>query len=106
MAFEPFQKFIKRAAVKHGIAKEAAAAKVCHDFRTLIPELFESLFYPEKYIKPAHYKNGSLTINVENPAWGQEVIMRKEKIIREMNRKAGEEIIKNLKTQLKNEEAA
>lgn len=99
--FEPFQKFIKKAAQNYGVSKEVQAAAICQHFRTLIPEIFQTLETPEKYIAPAYYKNSTLVIAVENPAWSQEIIIRKEKIIDEMNKKAGQEVIKNLRTQLK-----
>lgn len=98
--FEPFQNFIKKAANKYGVATEIQAAKVCQDFRSLIPEIFSKIETPEKYIFPAFFKNHTLVINVENSAFAQEVIMRKPKIIEEMNKKAGKQIIKNLRTQL------
>lgn len=98
--FHPFQNFITKAANSYGIKTEVQAAKVCHDFRTLIPEIFASKTDPEQNIEPAYFKKNILVIKVKTPAWGQEVIMRKEKIIEEMNKKAGEQIIKNLRTQL------
>ena len=99
--FEPFQQFVKKAANRYGISTEMNAAKVCHDFREIIPELFKNIESPVEYISPSSFKDQTLTINVDNSAWGQEVIMRKEKIIDQMNKKAGKEIIKNLRTQLK-----
>ncbi len=102
--FEPFQKFVPRAASRYGIAKEITACEVCHSFQKLIPSLFPKISDPLSHISPAHYKNSTLTINVESAAFGQEVIMRKDRIIEEMNAKAGKKIIENLKTQLKKQE--
>lgn len=99
--FEPFQKFIKRAAKTYGISNELKAAQTCQDFRALIPEFFKSTPNAEDYIRPAYFKNKTLVVNTSTPAWAQEVIMRKSKIIEEMNRKAGREIINNLRTQLR-----
>lgn len=89
-----------RAANRYGITREITAAKICQDFRNILPLLFQ---HPEAemHIRPAFYKDKTLTLKVDTPAWAQEVIMRKHKIIEEMNKKAGEEIIKNLKTELK-----
>lgn len=98
--FEPFQDLVYRAANKLGVGTEVKAAKVCQDFRTLVPILFEGKETPEVYVTPAYFKNSILVINVENPGWSQEVAIRKHKIIEEMNKKAGQEIIKNLRTQL------
>lgn len=99
--FEPFQKFITRAANHYGIGTEVQAAKICQSFRQLIPDLFNGKENPENNIAPAYFKNSILVINVENPAWSQEVIIRKHKIIDAMNERAGKEVIKNLRTQLK-----
>jgi len=98
--FTPFQNYIKRAAGKYGISKELNAIKICGDFRKIMPELFQKVPHAEDNIVPAHYKNGILTINTSSPAWAQEVIMRKEKIIDGMNSAAGKKIIRNLYTQL------
>ncbi len=100
--FEPFQKFVDKAAGSYGIRTEMNAARVCRDFRLLIPEIFTNSENPQKHIDAAYYKDAILVINVENPGWAQEVIIRKEKIIEEMNNKAGRKIIKNLRTQIRN----
>lgn len=99
--FEPFQKFVKRAAGHYGVGKEVEAAQVCHDFRTLIPEIFVGKQNPEDHIEAGHFKENVLLVRVETQGWGQEVIMRKTKIIEALNHKAGKEIIKNLRTQLR-----
>lgn len=99
--FEPFQKFMTKAANRYGVSNEVKAADVCQKFRALIPELFEGKQSPEENISPGYYKDSVLVINVKSNAWAQEVVMRKEKIITEMNRKAGKEVIKNLRAQLK-----
>ena len=100
MGFEPFQKFFTRAARNYGMTQQVRAAQICESFRKIIPELFNEPDTAARFIQPAYFKDGEITINVESPAWGQEVIMRKEKIIRRMNEKAGREVIKNLRTQL------
>lgn len=99
--FEPFQQFVAKAANRYGVMREVKAAQVCQSFRSIIPQIFEGKESPETYIQPAFFKQNVLVINVENNGWAQEVIMRKTKIIEEMNRLAGEEVIKNLRTQLR-----
>lgn len=99
--FDPFQNFLAHAARAHGIGKEVRAAKVCQNFRSVIPEIFKHIENPEKYIDAGSFRENYLVVNVENSAWAGEVIMRKEEIIKAINTKAGEEIIKNLRTQLK-----
>ena len=100
MGFEPFQKFMDRAAGKYGMTRQIKAAEVCESFRKIIPELFKEPDTAARFVKPAHFKDGQLTISVDSPAWAQEVIMRKEKIIRSLNQKAGKQVIKSLRTQL------
>ncbi len=99
--FEPFQQFIQEAAKNYGIATELEASKVCQDFRGVMAGIFADKKDAEKYIEPAYFKKNVLVVDVENPGWAQEVIMRKPKIIKEMNEKAGKEIIKNLRTRLR-----
>ncbi len=99
--FEPFQKFVIKAAGRYGINTEMKAAAVCHHFRESIPKIFDHE-EAKNYIAPAFYKESVLVINTKTPAWSQEVIMRKEKIIAEVNSRLGEKIIKNLRTQLRN----
>jgi len=98
--FEPFQKFIPRAANKHGVSRQITAAHVCQEFRKIMPDAFAKLTNPGEAIQPAHFRNGTLTISTASPAWAQEVIMRKTKIIAEMNTRLGKKVIKNLRTQL------
>ncbi len=99
--FESFQKYIPRAAQAYGIGKEVKAAQVCRYFRNIIPAVFKHIENPEKYIDAASFRENYLLINVENPAWASEVVMRKEEIIRAINQEAGSQVIKNLRTQLK-----
>jgi predicted nucleic acid-binding Zn ribbon protein len=99
--FEPFQKFMTKAANRYGVGKEIQAIEVCHNFSQFVPVLFHDKETPEKYIKPAYFKKDILVIEVESPAWAQEIIMRKPQIIDEMNKKAGRQIIKSLRTQLR-----
>ena len=98
--FQPFQKYLQNAAIAYGIKTEMKAAEICHNFRAMIPKVFQNAENPERHIRPAYFRNGKLMIKVENQAWGQEVIMRKERIIEELNTKTGEKIIKDIKTML------
>lgn len=98
--FEALQNLLPKAANRYGISAEMKAAKICHDFRELIPQIFPNIESPENYIQPAYYKDSTLVVNVHSPAFAQEVIMRKPKILEEMNRKSDQTPIKNLRTQL------
>lgn len=74
------------------------AVDVCYkakeSLRKLLPE------ETHQYIAPKHYKNNTLTIAVSDPIYAQEVMMRKENIIRDINEKFGKNVIQNLRTQL------
>lgn len=91
---------MNRAAGHYGISREFEAAQICQQFRKLTLEIFPHA-EAKDYIQPAHFKKNELTIYVENAAWGQEVIIRKPKIIAEMNARLGKQTIKDLKTRIK-----
>lgn len=95
--FEKFQNFLPRAANRYGISKELEAATTCQKFRALIPEMFAGKPEAQESISPLHFKEGVLTVHVKNNAWAQEVMMRKHKIIDEMNARIGENKVKNLR---------
>ena len=95
--FEPFQKFLSRAASSYGVKKEITAIEICSRFSSIVPGLFEGKETAEKNIHPAYYKNSTLFVRAASPGWAQEIAMRKEKIIAEMNEKSGKKIINDLK---------
>ncbi len=99
MAFESFQKFIPKAANHFGIATEMKAAEVCHHGRALIPQIFPQ---PEaiENINAAHYKDSILTYKTTSPAWSQEIVTRKHKIIDELNTRLGKKVVSDLRTQI------
>ena len=66
-----------------------------------MPELFKGREAAMENIKPRSFKDGTLVLDVENPAWSQEVIIRKAKIIEEMNKIAGKNFVKIIRTQLR-----
>ena len=43
-------------------------------------------------------------INVESSGWAQEVVMRKHRILHEMNKKVGTKLIRDLRTAVKEPE--
>lgn len=98
--FQPFQNFLPKAAQSYGVSKEVQAATLCQYLRTIIPQVFHNKPEADKNITPGFFRENYIVLNVSSPAWAQEVIMRKQKIIDEINKKAGREVIKNLRTQL------
>ncbi len=99
MAFESFQKFIPKAASHFGITTEMKAAEICHHGRALIKDVFPQPEAPDN-IDAAHYKDSVLTYKTTSPAWSQEIVTRKHKIIDEMNTRLGKKVIKDLRTQI------
>lgn len=99
MSFEPFQNFMKRAAGHYGITREVEAAEICHQAKKLIPEIFKQP-QAEENIKAGHYKDSILTFRTASPAWSQEIVTRKYKIIDELNTRLGKKVIKDLRTQI------
>jgi len=43
-----------------------------------------------------HFEYGNLVIHVKNPAWRQEIHMKRYHIVRKLNEKVGEKIIREL----------
>lgn len=64
-------------------------------------EAFENPEVVGQYVDAGYFREGVLVVKVENGSWAQEVIVRKEKIIREVNGKIGEEVVKNLRAELR-----
>jgi predicted nucleic acid-binding Zn ribbon protein len=50
-----------------------------------------------KNTEPQSVEHGTLTVSVSNPAWRQELIFKKEEIIKQLNKKIGENTIKELR---------
>ncbi len=100
MTFEPFQNFFDKAARMHGMRRQIQAAEVCHQARKMIPEIFPGHSEAAANILPSHFKESLLVIKTTSPAWAQEVVMRKRKIIDELNARLGKNVVKELRTQI------
>jgi predicted nucleic acid-binding Zn ribbon protein len=50
-----------------------------------------------KNTEPQSVEHGTLTVSVSNPAWRQELIFKKKEIIKQLNKKIGENTIKELR---------
>jgi len=99
MAFEPIQKFFPDAAKSFGIKKIIEAASICGKFNAIVPRFFKT---PEaaSFVSAKSYSNKTLNIAAASPLWAQEISMRKEEIIRELNAEFGAQVIKKLKITL------
>lgn len=99
--FKPIHELMGHAANRFGISTEVEAAKVCHAFRVVAPKVMGNEEITQEHVDAGHFKMGVLVVNVESPAFAQEVITRKARLIDEVNTKMGREVVKNLRTQLK-----
>jgi hypothetical protein len=90
MTFTPFQNLLPRTATKFKIAKEFKAIAVCRAFESLIPDLFPERKEALAQIRAKFYKQHILTIGVDSSQWASEIMMRKPRIIDDINKKCGE----------------
>lgn len=106
MSFEPIQNFFEGTISGFGMRKTIGAAQVVHKFNTQVLEKLFTAVEAGSNIRAKSFVNKTLKIEVSSSLWAQEVFMRKQQIIREMNAEFGEETINKIKTeltQLKNE---
>jgi len=96
--FEPFQEFIEKTAGQYGISREFRAIKVCTEFDKLFPLHFNVSLNPQKHISAGHFKNGTLYVKTTSPTWAQELIIRKQKLIHELNKNLKFPLVKDIKT--------
>ncbi len=101
MSFEPFQKFLVRAANQYGMKRQVEAAHICQTSRAVLAHIFADTETFEQYVEVGYFREGVLVLKVANGAWAQEVVVKKEKIIREVNGRIGEEVVKNLRAELR-----
>lgn len=96
--FEPLQKYFHRVAKGYGVSRELNAALVLFHTRNVLANLFKKIHDIGEYASPAIYSRGTIIIKVKSSAWANEIIMRKEKIIEEVNKKIGKPLIKKITT--------
>lgn len=80
------------------MGKVLMASDVCHQakeiMRSILPE------NTHEYITAKQYKDKILIVGVKEPVYGQEVMMRKQRIIQAINQKFGEAVVRDLRTRL------
>jgi predicted nucleic acid-binding Zn ribbon protein len=96
--FTPLSKIIPRAAAQLGIKREIEAALICEKYRKLAPRLVHTNAL--KHTFPKFYRNKTLTIAVENPAWAQQVMNCKSALLQAINESLGKKSVEMLKTQV------
>lgn len=104
MPFTPFQDVLPKTAARHGIAKEFQAIKICRAFEAIIPDFFPNTPEALSQLRAKFYKAQTLTIAVPSSAWANEIMIRKHKILEELNtrlpQKSGKPMLKDIKTQI------
>ncbi|PKL36483.1 hypothetical protein CVV38_01085 [Candidatus Peregrinibacteria bacterium HGW-Peregrinibacteria-1] len=83
--FTPLQKYLPKAAAKHGIARELTAATVCYQFKKTLSEIFPTHTPQTLHEITTSYESKSLTVYVPTSGWAQEINIRKEKIQTKIN---------------------
>ncbi|MBU1018846.1 MAG: DciA family protein [Patescibacteria group bacterium] len=86
--FTQLKDLLPNAAVKHGIPVEVRAAHICDRGRRALADTPGAIVL--------HFKDGVLTVEVENSALAQEVFLKKNQIIEEVGKG-----VKEVRTRIK-----
>jgi len=86
---------------KYQIKRTLDAIDVCREYRRLAPRILPKDSLANSF--PKSYKDNTLTIAVGNPAWAQEIHMRRHLLQDEINRKYGENTVKNVRIMITDE---
>ncbi|MCC7196829.1 DUF721 domain-containing protein [Candidatus Peregrinibacteria bacterium] len=96
--WENLTSLIPDAAKKYNFTRTLKAIEICQQFRSLSKNILPPNF--EKHADARSFEEGTLTIEVYNSGWSQQVQMNKHKIQEAMNQKFGQEIIKNIRIKM------
>ena len=96
--FKPIQSLIPKTANRLGVGKQLQAIDICNRYKKVATQILPEQAQNNTF--PKWFKNKTLVIGVANSAWAQEVIMRKDAIIDEINSKVGRKVITDLRTQI------
>lgn len=96
--FQPLQNLLPRTANKMGIGREFLAVQICHTANQILKDIFPNTG-PYK-IRSQSFQRGQLTISAPTSAYNQEIMMRKEALIKSINEKIGRKVVKDLKALL------
>ena len=96
--YQPFQKFLPKAAAEYNFTKQLAAVKVCQEFRSLSKKLLPPQAETQTF--PKSYEAGVLTVGVLNSSWGQQIAMQKHLILEAINQKYGPKTLQNIKIEM------
>lgn len=95
MPFIPLSKILPRTIQKFGLTRQARAALVCERYRKIAAQIFTPQIQINAW--PKYYKNKTLVIGVNHPAYATEVIQQKEKILQFLNEKCE---VKDIRTKV------
>lgn len=97
------QDLIPKAAGKYNFAKTLNAINICREYRSLADTYLPKLDGEKIQVS---YKDGVLTLKVENSALVQEINMKKHLIQDDLNNKFGPNKIKEIKIRLAQSDSA
>lgn len=98
LMYQPFQKFLQKAAAEYNVTKQIKAAQICQEFRSLSKTLLPAEAADQAF--PKSYDGKTLTIGVVNSAWAQQIAMQKHQFLEAINKKHGEKTLQNIKIEL------
>ncbi|MEK9132453.1 MAG: DciA family protein [Patescibacteria group bacterium] len=96
--FTPLNQILPRAMIQLGVKKEVDAAIVCERYRKLASKIVHKDALNHTF--PKSYKGRTLTIGVENSAWAEAVVSKKDALIKELNLAFGKNCVAFLKTRV------
>jgi predicted nucleic acid-binding Zn ribbon protein len=88
-------------AKKYSMKRTLDAIDVCREYRSIAPKLL-----PKDALRNTHaksYKDNTLTISVGSPVWAQEIHMRRHLLKDELNRRYGEDTVRNIRIMITDE---
>jgi predicted nucleic acid-binding Zn ribbon protein len=93
-----FMHLMDVAANKKGFSRTFRSIRVCHHYREYIRDTFSQ--DAMKGTNPLYFKDGILTVGVENSAWAQQILMHQHLILEAMNYKLGGGMVKSIKIRM------
>ncbi|OGY90723.1 MAG: hypothetical protein A3B30_00590 [Candidatus Komeilibacteria bacterium RIFCSPLOWO2_01_FULL_52_15] len=94
MPFTPLSGLLKHRARKRGIATKVEAAMILEYFNQVVRAQFGDEAVPS--MRPLSVKNGILTVAVLSPVLEQELMLREQQLLQQVNEKAGEHAVSKL----------
>lgn len=96
--FTPIQKILPKAIQGLGLRRETEAALICEKYRKIAPRLVHANAL--RYTYPKFYRGRTLMVGVTNPAWAEQIMIRKAELMKAINESLGKKLIQTIKTQI------